>query len=194
MTNVIAEPPAAAAPPGTRQRILAAAAPLFQRHGTDGVGVDAIMHAAGLTHGGFYAHFPSKEALIAECAATSLARSAARWQRVAAEAPAAAALAQLVDAYLDPRHLQGDVPSCVLATLGPDIARRPAARAGITASLRQMVAALARCLPGRQAARKRQRALASLSCLVGAVTLARLADDPALATEFLDAARAELIG
>lgn len=192
MTTVISDTPPAP-PAGTRQRILDAAAPLFQRHGTDGVGVDAIMHAAGLTHGGFYAHFPSKEALIAECAAASLARSAARWQRVAAEQPAPEALSQLVGAYLDPRHLQGDGRGCVLATIGADIARRPAARAGITVSLRRMIAALGQCLPGRGAARKRRRAIAALSCLVGAVTLARIADDPALATEILEAARAETL-
>ena len=192
MTTVMnAAPPDRAA--ATRQRIIDAAAPLFRAHGTDGVGVDAIMHAAGLTHGGFYAHFPSKEALIGEAAAADLSRSAARWEHVVQTGPAEAALAQLVSAYLDPRHLQGDGRTCVLATLGPDIARRPAARAGISAAMLRMIEALAHCLPGHGAARKRRRAMAKLSCLVGAVTLARLAEDAALAEELLEAAKAEVL-
>ena len=70
----------------TRERILAAAGALFRSHGIDAVGVDAIMHQAGLTHGGFYAHFASKEALVAEVSAAALARSAARWERISQEA------------------------------------------------------------------------------------------------------------
>ena len=82
----------------TRERILAAAGTLFRSHGVDAVGVDAIMHEAGLTHGGFYAHFASKEALVAEMASAALARSAARWERISEEADAATALARIVEA------------------------------------------------------------------------------------------------
>ena len=80
----------------TRERILAAAGALFRGHGIDAVGVDAIMHQAGLTHGGFYAHFASKEALVAEVSAAALARSAARWERISQEADPATALARIV--------------------------------------------------------------------------------------------------
>ena len=65
----------------TREKILSAAGALFRKRGIDAVGVDAIMHAAGLTHGGFYAHFASKEALVAEVSTVALARAAARWER-----------------------------------------------------------------------------------------------------------------
>ena len=81
----------------TRERILEAAGALFRTHGIDAVGVDAIMHGAGLTHGGFYAHFASKEALVAEVSAASLARSAARWERLSQDSDRAAALAGIVD-------------------------------------------------------------------------------------------------
>src|SRR5277367_2466725 len=78
----------------TRQRILDAASALFRTHGIDGVGVDAVMHQAGLTHGGFYLHFASKEALVAEVAAVSLARAAARWDQISREPDRTAALTQ----------------------------------------------------------------------------------------------------
>ena len=117
----------------TRERILAAAGALFRSHGIDAVGVDAIMHQAGLTHGGFYAHFASKEALVAEVSAASLARSAARWERISQEADPATALARIVDSYLDPAHVAAVEHGCVLATLGPEMARRQDARPAITA-------------------------------------------------------------
>lgn len=168
----------------TRERILDAALTLFRRRGIDAVGVDAIMHEAGLTHGGFYAYFASKEALVAEASVASLAYSAAHWERISQERDRRAALAWIVDGYLDPAHVAAVEKGCVLTTLGPEVARRHAAKPAISASIRRMADALARCLPGR----RRERAMTALSTMV-AVVLARLADDPALATEFLSAAR-----
>ena len=173
----------------TRQRILEAAGSLFRQHGIDAVGVDAIMHAAGLTHGGFYAHFASKEALVAEVSTASLARSAARWQRISKDEPCEVALARIVGSYLDPAHVAAVRQGCVLATLGPEMARRPEARPAISASVRAMLDALDRCLPGRD----RQRALTALATMVGAVVLARLADEPALSDAFLAAAKENLV-
>lgn len=168
----------------TRRRILDAALALFRQHGIDAVGVDAIMHAAGLTHGGFYAHFASKEALVAEAAAASLARSAARWEDISEEPDQAAALASIVGSYLDAAHVAAVERGCVLTTLGPEVARRHDARPAITESVRRMVAALGRCAPGG-----RQHALAMLATMVGAVVLARLCDDPELSAEILASAR-----
>jgi TetR/AcrR family transcriptional repressor of nem operon len=169
----------------TRERILTAAGELFRRQGIDAVGVDAIMHRAGMTHGGFYAHFTSKEALVAEVSAAALARSAARWEQLSNETDPLTALAGIVDSYLSPAHVAAAERGCVLTALGPEIARRSDARPAITASIRRMLEALANCLPGR----RRQRALQILSAMVGAVVLARLCDDARLAGEFLMAAR-----
>ncbi len=169
----------------TREHIVEAAGRLFRQHGIDAVGVDAIMHAAGLTHGGFYGHFPSKEALVAEVADASLARSAARWERIARDDPPDAALRRIVGAYLDPAHVADAERGCVLPTLGPEVARRPEARPGIAASVRVMAEALGRCLP----AKDQPQALAALSAMVGAVVLARLADSPELAGAILEAAK-----
>jgi TetR/AcrR family transcriptional regulator, transcriptional repressor for nem operon len=169
----------------TRQRILDAAASLFGRYGIDGVGVDAIMHAAGLTHGGFYGHFASKEALVAEVSAAALARSAARWERISDQQEPAEALLRIVGAYLDPAHLAAVESGCVLTTLGPDVARRPEARAGMARSVRAMLAALERCMPDAP----HETAKVALSAMVGAVVLARLADHPAEAEGLLDAVK-----
>jgi len=169
----------------SRQRIVDAAASLFRQYGIDGVGVDAIMHAAGLTHGGFYGHFPSKEALVAEVCNGALARSAARWERISQEGDPADALRQIVGRYLDPAHVAATESGCVLATLGPEVARRPEARTGMTKPVGAMLAALERCMPNAS----QEQAKATLSAMVGAVVLARLADDPAMADGFLDAVK-----
>ncbi len=173
----------------TRQRILDAAGRLFRGRGIDAVGVDAVMHDAGLTHGGFYAHFASKEALVAEVSATALACSAARWEEISRGADHRAALARIVEGYLDPAHVAAIDRGCLLAALGPEVARRTQARPGVTAALRDMVDALARCLPQDRRRQRRDRALALLSSMVGAVVLARIADDPALSAELLAAVR-----
>ena len=169
----------------TRQKILEAAGGLFRTRGIDAVGVDAIMATAGLTHGGFYGHFASKEALVAEVSAASLARAAARWERISQEHDGGTALAKIVEPYLDPAHVAATEQGCMLTTLGPDVARRGGLRPAITTSVRRMVDALARCRPDRS----RRDALATLSGMVGAVILARLSDDPALADELLLTAR-----
>lgn len=168
----------------SRARILEVAGRLFKEHGFDAVGVDAVMREAGLTHGGFYAHFPSKEALAAEAASAALSRSAVRWEALSRDQPDTA-LARIVESYLDPTHVAAPARGCMLTALGPEVARRPAARPGVTAAIRVMFDALARCLPGR----RRDRAIAALCTMVGAVVLARASDDAALADEILRAAR-----
>ena len=172
----------------TRKRILDAAGRLFRKQGIDGVGVDAVMREAGLTHGGFYLHFDSKEALAAEVSRSLLEQAAGNWDRISRSHDRRSALARIVTGYLDPEHVGAGL-CCPLATLGSDVARRDASRGAIHAAMNGMIEALARCVPGR----RRQRALATLSTLVGAVVLARLANDPALAREFLDAAAASVL-
>jgi TetR/AcrR family transcriptional repressor of nem operon len=167
----------------TRQRILTAAGHLFRKHGVDGVGVDAVMKEAGLTHGGFYLHFPSKEALAAEVSQSLLENAASKWLEISHTVDREAALERIVRYYLDPDRV-ASAHCCPLTTLGPDVARRSTSREAIGGALRGMLDALASCLPGR----KRQLALASLSTMVGAVVLARLADDPDLSQSFLQAA------
>ncbi len=173
----------------TRQRIVAAAADLFRQHGIDGVGVDAIMREAGLTHGGFYLHFPSKEALVAAVSAEQLARSATRWTEIEQNQPRDQALERIVAAYLDRRHVVQTDHGCVLPALGSELARRPESRTALTGSIRTMIGVLARLLPEKRASARDSAAMAALSTMVGAVVLARLSDDPGLADAILAAAR-----
>jgi TetR/AcrR family transcriptional repressor of nem operon len=172
----------------TRQRILAAAGRLFRAQGVDATGVDAVMREAGLTHGGFYLHFPSKEALAAEVAQTLLQTAAEKWDDLSRSADPQTALTQIVQAYLDSDRV-ASARCCALTTLGADVARRPSSRTAIGGALRRMLEALARCLPGQ----RRDRAMAILSTMVGAVVLARLADDPTLSDAFLDTARTAVL-
>ncbi|MBN8925842.1 MAG: hypothetical protein BGO51_09730 [Rhodospirillales bacterium 69-11] len=176
----------------THARIVEAAARLFRQHGIDAVGVDAVMRAAGLTHGGFYGHFASKEALVGEVAAASLARSAARWE-AAAQADGPDALDSLVASYLDPAHVAQAERGCVLATIGPEVARRPEHRGPICDSVRRMTDVLERLLPPGDASAGHDRGRAALATMVGAVVLARLADDPAEAEAVLRAARTAVL-
>jgi TetR/AcrR family transcriptional repressor of nem operon len=177
----------------TRQRILTAAGHLFREHGVDGIGVDAVMKEAGLTHGGFYLHFASKEALAAAVSQSLLEQAARKWDQISRTQDGDAALQRIVLSYLDPTHL-ASANSCPLTTLGPDVARRSTSREAISDALLGMLDALARVQPNRvQPNRKRQKALASLSTMVGAVVLSRLADDPALAEAFLEAAADSLL-
>jgi TetR/AcrR family transcriptional repressor of nem operon len=170
----------------TRQRILDAAGRLFRQHGIDGVGVDSVMKEAGLTHGGFYLHFRSKEALAAEVAQALLENAAGRWDTISRGDDRQAALRQIVHYYLDP---DAALHGCPLTTLGPDLARRVPSKHAVGGALQAMLAALARVVPGRG----REKALVTLSTMVGAVVLARLADDPALAKAFLESAEASIL-
>lgn len=166
----------------TRQRILTAAGQLFREHGIDGIGVDAVMKQAGLTHGGFYLHFPSKEALAAEVSQFLLENAAAKWDNISRSGDRDAALRRIVSDYLDPDRTASS-RCCPLTTLGPDVARSSSKEA-VGHALRGMLDALTRVMPGR----RRQKAVAALSTMVGAVVLSRLADDPVLAETFLKAA------
>lgn len=166
-----------------RERILASAARLFREKGFDGVGVDAIMEDAGLTHGGFYRHFRSKEDLAAEAVARGFAVDAAGQK-------ACASFAELVSTYLSPAHRDDPGGGCALAALGSDIARQgPKVRRRLTDHLRQSIERIA---GRRPSAARRQQAIASLSSLVGALVLARAVDDAALSDEILAAARSAL--
>jgi TetR/AcrR family transcriptional repressor of nem operon len=167
-----------------RERIVDVASRLFREHGFDGVGVDAIMKEAGLTHGGFYKQFRSKDDLAAEALTKALTRGTEKLSRFTD-------LPSYVSAYLSDRHCADRGDGCGLAALGSDVAREGK---GVRRALTEYVATrldwIAGLFKGTAAARRR-RSIATLSGLVGALTLARAVDDPALAKEILAAARTE---
>ncbi|HEX9326483.1 MAG TPA: helix-turn-helix domain-containing protein [Reyranella sp.] len=166
-----------------RQRIVDAAARLFRDGGFDGVGVDAIMKEAELTHGGFYGHFASKDALMTEAMAHALSRSTAGQERLGS-------LAELVAGYLSNRHRADRANGCAVAALGADVARHsPALRKTMTAGIHLQLDRIVSLLKRGTPASRRRRAIATYAGMVGALTLARAVDDPALAREILTAAR-----
>ena len=168
-----------------REKILDVAGTLFRERGFDGVGVADIMKHAGLTHGGFYGHFASKEDLAAEITARVLGREGWPERMSGAANPS---LADVVRKYLTPRHREDPGHGCLFAALGSDVVRQPrSVRVAFSEGLRLRIKELQELLPGRTAAR-RQKALATMAGLVGALILARAVDDPKLSNEILDAA------
>lgn len=165
-----------------RRLILDAAARLFRERGVDGVTVAQIMGAAGLTHGAFYGHFTSKEDLLAQACAHALP-----------PAPEGVTLAAYAAAYLTPGHRDDHGGGCVFAALGSEAARGgPAMRDTLTRAVRRQVDRLSHTAPGRNAAERRRAAITAWAAMVGAVTLARLVDDPALSDEILSQTKAGL--
>jgi TetR/AcrR family transcriptional repressor of nem operon len=168
-----------------RAAILRQAGRLFRQHGIAGVAVADITGAAGLTHGAFYGHFPSKTALAAESCRHSLENSARNWRERAANARSAGAdpLDALIDAYLTPVHRDSRATSCMLASVGPEASRDPGLCLDLAAGASALAAVLQELIAERHPeAAPRQHlnaALAVLAALSGGLNLARaLSADP----------------
>jgi TetR/AcrR family transcriptional repressor of nem operon len=180
-----------------RAAILKQAGRLFRQHGIDGVAVADITGAAGLTHGAFYGHFPSKTALAAESCRHSLERSARFWRERAAEAKLAGAdpLEALIASYLTPERRDSRETSCMLASIGPEASRDPelcpALASGVTALTDVLQELIAERRPDAAPRLHFQAALAVLAALSGGLTLARaLSADPERSAAALESAAA----
>jgi TetR/AcrR family transcriptional repressor of nem operon len=169
-----------------REKVLHAAGTLFRQHGFDGIGVADIMKRAGLTHGGFYGQFPSKDDLAAEACARVLGKEG--WVERLTGTPKPP-LGALIRAYLSAHHRDDPGHGCLMAAVGSDVVRQPrAVRRAFTDGLRARVDALLTVVRGRSAAAQREKALATMAGLVGALMLSRAVDDPAFSDEILEAA------
>ena len=174
-----------------RERILDAAARLFREKGFDGIGVADLMQGAGLTHGGFYGQFASKEDLAAQACARALAQSATKLDRSIAEHPKHP-LQAVAASYLSARHRDNAGDGCAFVALGAEAPRHtPAVRHVFAQALQQRVEKLMQLVPGTKAARRR-KALSTMAHLVGAQVLARAVDDTELSDEILHAVRTSL--
>jgi len=178
----------------TRQRILRTARRLFNRKGFAEVTIDEIMTGAGLTRGGFYRHFKTKDELYSEAMAQFLCRNPPEeWQRKhvnpCAEGPALARM--IMDAYLSKDHLEDRDGPCPTAALASDVSRSgPPVKKAFRMVLETMLTVFAAALPGPDA---HERALALVSLCVGAMVVARAVDDPALADALRVAARQHVL-
>jgi len=182
-----------------RQAIIDTASRVFRERGVDGVGVADLMKEAGFTHGGFYNHFKSKDALAAEACASAFSEGAALLKTAIEADPASStdALRHFVTSYLDASHHQASAAGCPSATLAVDAARQgqqmqAAYAQGIEIFLQAMTAHFA-AVAGQAAdpLRNRQQAIDMLATLVGTVTLARGVGqgDPRLAEEIIASGR-----
>jgi AcrR family transcriptional regulator len=174
----------------TRARMVETAARVLRRDGIAAAGVATLMAEAGLTNGAFYAHFASKEALVAEAIVAALAESNARFVRAIDEAAPGRELDAVIALYLDQRHVDHPELGCAVAALGPELARRPAeTRAAVDAAIGKLVTTIAGALPPGRPAAQRDRldvARAVFASLAGTIQLAR-ASRPALVPRILRA-------
>ncbi len=173
----------------SHERIVSAAARAIRRSGYDGTGVADIMKEAGLTHGAFYAHFASREAMLAEAATRACAESATATAGVMASVPPEQALATMLRAYLSPQHLKQIEMGCPLAALGSETVRQtPEVRRVTTRHIKETVDLVARQLPDWGQPSAHERALVTVATIVGTLLLARAVDDAALSDALCSAA------
>jgi len=176
----------------THERIVRAAARAIRRRGYEGVGVADVMKAAGLTHGGFYAHFDSRDALLAEAVDQAGADSIESLSRAVAAAKHGEELAALVDGYLSDRHLRApeEGRGCAVAAAGSEVPRQSSeVRRTATRRIKDLIGLVERQMPGWGKAGSRDKAMAILGCLVGTLLIARAVDDPELSRAVRTAAR-----
>ncbi|MDO9451570.1 MAG: TetR/AcrR family transcriptional regulator [Stagnimonas sp.] len=173
----------------THERIVDVAARAIRRSGYGGTSVADIMKEAGLTHGGFYAHFDSRDAMLAEAADRAGAQSVAASTRIAKAAPPNKALERMVRAYLSNEHFCNAEQGCPIAALGSEMPRQaPEVRRAATRRIEEMIEVVGResGVPGRKGY---EHALAIVSSMVGSLILARAVDDPKLAKALLQSAQ-----
>jgi TetR/AcrR family transcriptional regulator, transcriptional repressor for nem operon len=179
----------------THTRIVKRAAVLLREKGAHGIGVADLMKEAGLTHGGFYAHFDSREALVIEAFAYAMDRSTERWRKIAETTPPDKRLTMIVQSYLTPVHRDDPGHGCAVPTLGAEIAREsPKTRKAFAAKLDQMIDMLADQISGTPRKTARKRAVASLATMMGTLVLARIAGNGDFSDEILGAGREAVLG
>lgn len=173
----------------THERIVEAAGRAIRRSGYRGTGVADIMKQAGLTHGGFYAHFASRDAMLAEAADRAGAETVATMERVAAAAPREQALEAILRTYLSKAHVEAIETGCSVAALGSEMPRQaPKVRRAATRRIKEMIDLVGRQSPDWGQPGAHERALVTLATAVGALVLARAVDDPKLSDAVRQAA------
>jgi TetR/AcrR family transcriptional repressor of nem operon len=179
----------------THARIVKRASVRIREKGAHGIGVADLMKDAGLTHGGFYAHFASREALVIEAFGYAMEQSTQRWRKLAEQTPPDERVATIVESYLSPAHRDNPGHGCSVPTLGAEIAREsPRTRKAFAAKLEQMIDMLAEQIADvpRKAARK--RAMAVIATMMGTLVLARIAGNGDFSDEILGAGRDAALG
>jgi TetR/AcrR family transcriptional repressor of nem operon len=174
----------------TRRRILETASVRFRRDGIDGVGVADLMSEAGLTHGGFYSHFSSKEDLVRQAVEEASLRSQERFNRRIEEG----GLEAWIRNYMRSGHRDHPELGCVVAPLVSEIARHPkATRAAFTGILSEVLASIETHLSAVKSPARRRTAIAIFATVMGSIQLARAVSDSGLSEEILEAGLASAL-
>jgi AcrR family transcriptional regulator len=172
----------------SHERIVGAAARAIRRSGYNGTGVADIMKEAGLTHGAFYAHFASREAMLAEAADCAGAQSNAAAAKIISAVPPDQALRTLLETYLSKAHVEAIETGCPISALGSEMPRQSAeVRRAATLRIKEMIDLVARQLPDWGQPSAHEHALAMVASMVGTLILARAVDDPSLSDALCNA-------
>ena len=174
----------------THERIVKNASVRLRERGAASLGVAELMKEAGLTHGGFYAHFASRDALIGEAFAHAMDQTAKRWRKRAEQAPEGKQLSSIVNGYLTAQHRDDVGNGCALPSLGAEVHRAsPKTRKAVAAKLEEMIDVISEQMPARTAKAARREAIATLSTMMGTMILARMAGTGEFSDEVLAAGR-----
>lgn len=174
-----------------RERVINVASRLFREHGFDGIGLKDLMKGAGLTQGGFYKQFASKDDLAALASRRALESATRRWSDAAANT--SDPLESIIRFYLSKDHSGEKAEGCPLVALGSDAARQTAeVRRPFEDGIRAHFEVLEELIGEGDDIARSEKAMAILSMMVGAVTLSRIIEDEALSTGVLDAAASEV--
>jgi TetR/AcrR family transcriptional repressor of nem operon len=174
----------------THDRIVKKASVRLREKGAHGIGVADLMKEAGLTHGGFYAHFDSREALVIEAFAYAMDRSMENWRKLTGETAPDKQLALIADSYLSALHRDNPGHGCSIPSLGADIAREsPKTRKAFAGKLDEMIGMLTEFIPDMPRKAARKHAIAMLATMAGTMLLARIAGSSELSDEVLKAGR-----
>lgn len=174
----------------THDRIVRKASVRLREKGAHGIGVADLMKGAGLTHGGFYAHFDSREALLIEAFGYAMDRAMEHWRKRSDQVAPEKQLSQMVETYLSALHRDNPGHGCSIPSLGAEIAREsPKARKAFAGKLDEMIEMMADFIPDVPRKVARKQAIATLATMAGTMLLARIAGSSELSDEVLKAGR-----
>jgi TetR/AcrR family transcriptional repressor of nem operon len=174
----------------THARIVKKASVRLREKGAHGIGVADLMKEAGLTHGGFYAHFDSREALVIEAFGYAMDRSVEHWRNMTTDIPPEKRLSTIVDSYVSATHRDDPGRGCAVPSLGAEIARESAkTRKAFSAKLDQMIDLVADQIPDVPRKTARRLAMGTMATMMGTLVMSRVAGSGELSDEILTSGR-----
>jgi TetR/AcrR family transcriptional regulator, transcriptional repressor for nem operon len=179
----------------TRQQIIRSASALFRERGVNRVSVAEVMDKAGLTHGGFYKHFESKEALLTEAIADAFANSICAWEEtIAKQEDSQLNVQALINLYLSENHIKDIAYGCPAAALGTEIARLVGgSKKCFAEGVKGMIGIFEKQLGGENSSDRKELAVVTVACLVGTLMIARCAENDKTAQSYTEASNKTLL-